>query len=74
MTPVDGKPPPSPTATASPRIKRHESQDDANVSTRRARSKRGADVGKGTERHSLFGGTFTTAIGRSRKPPPRVTS
>ncbi|KAH0840211.1 hypothetical protein J3R83DRAFT_1213 [Lanmaoa asiatica] len=73
-TPSDAKPSPSPTETASPRIKRRVSQDEANVVVRHARGKRSADVSKGTERHSLFGGTFTSSIGRSRKPAPRVTS
>ncbi|KAN0097147.1 hypothetical protein V8E55_001593 [Tylopilus felleus] len=71
----DAKPPPSPTRTASPRIKLRNSQDDGSNagSTRHLRVKRSADVGKGTERHSLFGGAFTSSI-RSRKPAPRVTS
>ncbi|KAG1805186.1 uncharacterized protein BJ212DRAFT_1570918 [Suillus subaureus] len=29
---------------------------------------------KGTERHSLFGGTFATSFGKSRQPPPRISS
>ncbi|KAG6373739.1 hypothetical protein JVT61DRAFT_5879 [Boletus reticuloceps] len=61
--------------SATPRLSRRESQEDDNVAVRHARFKRTTDVVKGgTERLSLFGGTFTTSIGRSRKPAPRVTS
>ncbi|KAF8138820.1 hypothetical protein EV363DRAFT_1580521 [Boletus edulis] len=61
--------------SATPRLSRRESQEDDNVAPRHARFKRTTDVVKGgTERLSLFGGTFTTSLGRSRKPAPRVTS
>ncbi|KAG9317765.1 hypothetical protein JVU11DRAFT_1983 [Chiua virens] len=73
-TPSDTKPGSSPTGTASPRLKGRDSQDDASVATRHARAKRSTDVSKGTERHSLFGGSLKATIGRSRKPAPRVTS
>ncbi|KIK95325.1 hypothetical protein PAXRUDRAFT_827121 [Paxillus rubicundulus Ve08.2h10] len=67
---------PSPASgTASPRPIKRESQDDSSVASRHSRGKRKNEVtNKGPERLSLFGGTFSTSIGRSRKPPPRITS
>ncbi|KAI5993586.1 hypothetical protein EDD15DRAFT_2509889 [Pisolithus albus] len=60
--------------TASPRPKRT-SSDDTSVLSRQSRAKRGVEAAlKGTERLSLFGATFPTSLGRSRKPPPRITS
>ncbi|KAI6127371.1 hypothetical protein EDD16DRAFT_1751122 [Pisolithus croceorrhizus] len=60
--------------TASPRPKRT-SSDDTSVLSRQSRAKRGVEVAlKGTERLSLFGATFPASLGKSRKPPPRVTS
>lgn len=60
--------------TASPRPKRT-SSDDTSVLSRQSRAKRGVEAAlKGTERLSLFGATFPTSLGKSRKPPPRITS
>ncbi|OAX43377.1 hypothetical protein K503DRAFT_862346 [Rhizopogon vinicolor AM-OR11-026] len=63
---------------ASPRSAKREPLDDSSVASRQSskhsRNKRGVDVAtKGTERHSLFGSTFTSSLGKSRKPPPRFT-
>lgn len=60
--------------TASPRPMRA-SSDEASVVSRPSRAKRNVDVAnKGTERLSLFGATFPASLGKSRKPPPRITS
>ena len=60
--------------TASPKPKRG-SSDDTSISSRPS-PRRGAETAnnKGSERLSLFGAAFPSSIGRSRKPPPRVTS
>ncbi|KAF9226815.1 hypothetical protein BS17DRAFT_794251 [Gyrodon lividus] len=67
---------PSPASgTVSPRPRKRESQDDSSVVSRQSRGKRSTDgASKGTERLSLFGGSFPTSLGKSRKPPPRITS
>lgn len=50
-------------------------KDSASVgSSRHARTKRSMDGGKGSERLSIFGGTFGPSLGKSRKPPPRYSS
>ncbi|KAG6334334.1 hypothetical protein ID866_4758 [Astraeus odoratus] len=60
-------------SNASPIAKRS-SSDDTSVGSRQSRPKRGGETSqKGTERHSLFA-AFPSTIGRSRKPPPRITS
>jgi hypothetical protein len=64
--------------TPSPRSPKREPLDDSSVTSRHSgkqgRSKRGTDgVTKGTERYSLFSGTFTAPLGKARKPPPRFT-
>ncbi|KAH7887418.1 hypothetical protein F5I97DRAFT_1860224 [Phlebopus sp. FC_14] len=65
---------PSPVA-ASPRPRQRGSLDDSSVGSRQSRPKRNGDsTNKGSERLSLFGGAFPTTIGKSRKPPPRITS
>ncbi|KIJ20499.1 hypothetical protein PAXINDRAFT_161035 [Paxillus involutus ATCC 200175] len=67
---------PSPASgTASPRPIKRESQDDSSIASRHSRGKRNNEgVNKAPERLSLFGGSFSTSIGKSRKPPPRITS
>ncbi|KAH7912938.1 hypothetical protein BJ138DRAFT_1134406 [Hygrophoropsis aurantiaca] len=62
----------SPTSTtASPRPRKRESLDDSSIASRHSRNKRSVDGStKGSERLSFFGGT----LGKSRKPPPRITS
>ncbi|KAL4076379.1 hypothetical protein J3A83DRAFT_4370556 [Scleroderma citrinum] len=60
--------------TASPKPKRV-SSDDTSISSRPSRIRRGAETAnKGHERLSLFGASFPSTIGRSRKPPPRISS
>ncbi|KAI6042846.1 hypothetical protein EDC04DRAFT_3138901 [Pisolithus marmoratus] len=60
--------------TASPKPKRA-SADDTTALSRQSRPRRAVEVAhKGTERLSLFGASFPTSLGKSRKPPPRVTS
>jgi hypothetical protein len=62
-----------PLAVATPRSSRkRELLDDSSIGSKHSRNKRDGTT-KGTERHSLFGGTFTTSLGRSRKPPPRIS-
>ncbi|KAF9236189.1 hypothetical protein BU15DRAFT_50332 [Melanogaster broomeanus] len=71
----DALAPSSTSGTASPRPQKRESNDESSLTSRQSRGKRGSDgASKGTERLSLFGGSFPTSIGRSRKPPPRITS
>ncbi|KAG2343720.1 hypothetical protein BDR05DRAFT_962839 [Suillus weaverae] len=60
-------------AVATPRSSRkRELLDDSSISSKHSRNKRDGTT-KGTERHSLFGGTFTTSLGKARKPPPRIS-
>ncbi|KAF5387907.1 hypothetical protein D9615_000812 [Tricholomella constricta] len=46
-------------------------KDRDSSSSRHARSKKSLDGGKSGERLSIFGGTFTGTLGKSRKPPPK---
>ncbi|KAG1873618.1 hypothetical protein DFJ58DRAFT_721902 [Suillus subalutaceus] len=60
-------------AVVTPRSSRkRELLDDSSIGSKHSRNKRDATT-KGTERHSLFGGAFTTSLGKSRKPPPRIS-
>lgn len=62
-----------PLAVATPRSPRkRELLDDSSIGSKHSRNKRDGTT-KGTERHSLFGGTFTTSLGKARKPPPRIS-
>ncbi|KIJ69829.1 hypothetical protein HYDPIDRAFT_171807 [Hydnomerulius pinastri MD-312] len=71
----DALSPSSASGTASPRPRKRESQDDSSIASRHSRSKRSIDgPSKGSERLSLFGSAFPSTIGKSRKPPPRITS
>ncbi|KAG2073640.1 hypothetical protein BDR04DRAFT_1094599 [Suillus decipiens] len=49
--------------------RKRELLDDSSIGSKHKRD----GAMKGTERHSLFGGTFTTSLGKSRKPPPRIS-
>ncbi|KAG0697293.1 hypothetical protein DFH29DRAFT_1003838 [Suillus ampliporus] len=66
-------PPSSSLTVASPRSRKQELLDDSSITSKHNRNKRDSTT-KGTERHSLFGSTFTTSLGKSRKPPPRITA
>ncbi|KAG1752394.1 uncharacterized protein EDB91DRAFT_1343464 [Suillus paluster] len=66
-------PTPSSLAVSSPRSRKRDLVDDSSITSKHNRNKRDSAT-KGTERHSLFGGTFTTSLGKSRKPPPRITA
>ena len=48
-------------------------QDSSSVVSRQARSKKSLD-GKGGERLSIFGASFSSTLGKSRKPPPRYST
>ncbi|KAG2143625.1 hypothetical protein DEU56DRAFT_791632 [Suillus clintonianus] len=52
--------------------RKRELLDDSSISSKHSRNKRDGTT-RGTERHSLFGGTFTTSLGKGRKPPPRTS-
>ncbi|KAG1735024.1 hypothetical protein EDB19DRAFT_1638619 [Suillus lakei] len=58
--------------SASPRSARKRELDDSSIGSKHSRNKRDGTT-RGTERHSLFGGTFTTSLGKARKPPPRIS-
>ncbi|KAG2042048.1 hypothetical protein BDR03DRAFT_889290 [Suillus americanus] len=60
-------------AVVTPRSSRkQELLDDSSIGSKHSRNKRDGTT-RGTERHSLFGGAFTASLGKSRKPPPRVS-
>lgn len=60
-------------AVTPPRSSRkRELLDDSSIGSKHSRNKRDGTT-KGTERHSLFGTTFSTSLGRARKPPPRIS-
>ncbi|EPQ58889.1 hypothetical protein GLOTRDRAFT_135903 [Gloeophyllum trabeum ATCC 11539] len=48
--------------------------DEQSVVSRHSKGKRSVDATKSTDRLSLFGGTFSGTLGKSRKPPPRYSS
>jgi hypothetical protein len=53
-------------------------KDTSSLGSRQARSKKSLDSGnsngKGGERLSIFGASFSGTLGKSRKPPPRYST
>lgn len=49
-------------------------KDTATVGSRHARAKKSTDGGKPPDRLSIFGGTFSGTLGKSRKPAPRYSA
>jgi hypothetical protein len=51
--------------------KEKDKRDSASLSSRHARTKKSLDGGKHGDRLSIFAGTFSGTLGKSRKPAPR---
>ncbi|KAG2138092.1 uncharacterized protein EDB93DRAFT_729944 [Suillus bovinus] len=60
------------TVTTPRSSRKRELLDDSSIGSKHSRNKRDGTT-KGTERHSLFGSTFTASLGKARKPPPRIS-
>ncbi|KZT29493.1 hypothetical protein NEOLEDRAFT_605321 [Neolentinus lepideus HHB14362 ss-1] len=62
---------------SSPKSKRESTKsDEQSVVSRHSKGKRSIDgtASKSSDRLSLFGSTFSSTLGKSRKPPPRYSS
>ncbi|KAF8900318.1 hypothetical protein CPB85DRAFT_1439599 [Mucidula mucida] len=53
--------------------KEKEKSSEKEATPRHGRSKKSVDVGKSSDRLSLFGGSISGALGKNRKPPPKYS-